>query len=297
MIIPLLFGFGGGLILIVLGLGYKYASVVKSRAGAYGSIFTAIAFLVCIAYSLLEPSAWGDARLWQIGIGMGVIFSTCIGLYTRANRIGPVSVSWVVINLASIVAIVLSIVVFKEPFFPRSDLLILALFLGMILFLYRGMKGDAKEGSGAIHPLFWPLILVSLVLNGIFIFLLKVKEHCFPDGSSGATMAICFGTACALITVTHVTMCCLRRETPWRRHDVKAGLLTGLGAGFGNVLVLGAMSLPAVVILPISQGIPMIGGVIAMAILYRERFNAAKVISLVLALGVLLLTIFRKTSL
>jgi drug/metabolite transporter (DMT)-like permease len=293
MIIPLFFSFAGGLALVVLGLGYKHASVKESRAGAYGSIFTGTAFAIGAVYSLFEASAWTDWRLWAIGGGMGMVYATCVGIFTRANQIGPVTVSWVVINLSTILAIALSMVFLKEKFL-WVDIPIVVLFAGMIFVLNVGMRDGANTSKGGAHPLFWPLILSVFALNGFYIFMMKIKAGFFPDNSNGATMAICFGAAGVLMLSAHVIGGRRRPGEPlWRRDDVVAGLLTGVGAGFGNVLIVQGMTLPSVVVYPISQGIPLIGGVVAMAIFYRERFNRAKVASLLIAIVVLFLTIVR----
>ena len=295
MLIPLLFAFTGGFLLIILGLGYKHASVVKSRAGSYGSIFMGLAFLIAFAYSFFEDSAWADPRLWRIGLTTGAIFVACIGLYTRANLLGPPSTSWVVINLSCVLAIVLSVAFIPHEHFLWIDTAIIALFIAMIFALHAGMKENAHATQERIHPLFWPLVLTVFALNSVYLFLMKVKEEHFPSvkGNNGATLAICFGSAGAVMVIYHLIAYHRRKEIPWRKDDLIAGVMTGASAGFANILLLKAMDLPAVVVYPICQGIPLIGGVIAMTLIYRERFNLAKVISLLLALATLLLAIFR----
>jgi len=296
MLLSLLFAFLGGSSLIILGLGYKHASVVKSHAWSYGSVFMGIAALITLSYSFFENSAWCDWRLWAIGLAMGVTFVLCIGLYTRANLLGPPSTSWVVLNLSCLPAIALA-VAFRLPGerFVWLDGLIIALFVGMILALHAGMKENAKVTQERIHPLFWPLVLATFAFNSVYLFLLKLKNLPFPTegGNNGATLAICFGSAGIVVALYHLVSCHRRKEIPWRKDDIVAGAMTGLGAGMGNILILKAMSLPTVVVLPITQGIPIIGGVIAMALIYRERFNRAKAISVLLALATLLLAIFR----
>jgi len=295
MLLPIVFAFTGGLLLIILGLGYKHASVVKSRAGSYGTVFMGLAFLIAFAYSLFEKSSWGDWRLWAIGLAAGAIFVTCVGLFTWANRIGPPSTSWVVINLSCVLGIVLSVAFLPGERFRPIDTLIIALFVGMLFTLHAGMKPAAAAAAERVSLLFWPLVLTVFALNGTHLFLMKIKDAQLPsaEGDNGATLAICYGSAGIAMLARHLLDCRRRGEAPWRRGDVVAGLMTGFGAGLGNIFLLKAMSLPAVVVLPICQGVPMIGGVIAMALVYRERFNLAKVISLLLALATLLLAIFR----
>ena len=295
LLIPLLCVVSAGLAFTVLGLGYKYASVVKSRAGSYGSVFAGAACCVGLARSLFEASAWGDWRLWILGASFGLAFTLCFTLFTHANRIGPVAVSWVMLNLSSLMAIALTVVFFNEPA-RWVDIPILALFTGMILLLNAGSRAPAKDGAKTAAGLvFWLCALAAFCLNGLGLFIWKIKGNTFPTGSNGAVLAVSFGLAAVLLTAFHVAGG--RRNRPheplWRREDVKAGLMTGVCAAVGNVFLLGAMSLPAMVVYPLSQGVPMVGGVVAMAVFFRERFNTAKTASLLLSVVVLLLALFR----
>jgi len=54
-----------------------------------------------------------------------------------------------------------------------------------------------------------------------------------------------------------------------------------------------AMSLPSIVVFPITQGIALIGGIVLMALIYKERINIFKVVGIILGLAVLLQSIFR----
>ncbi len=294
MNLPLLFAFTSAVFLILLALGYKHASVVKSPVGAYGSILAGIAFLITFGYSFFETSAWSDPRLWGIGLAAGALFIACIWLYTLANQVGPPSTSWPVLNLSCIVAIVLSVAILPGERFVWIDALIIAFFAGMIVVLNAGMKADNQATQSRVHPLFWPLVLTAFTLNGVFLFVLKIKEAAFPAGNNGATLALCYGSTGVALALCHLITCRRRNTIPWRGQDVAAGLMAGAGAGLGNIFVLKAMSLPAVVVLPICLGLPLIGGVVAMTLLYRERFNRAKVISLFIIVALLLLTIFRE---
>jgi len=296
MVIPILFVIASGLSFTVLGLGYKYASVVKARTGAFGSVFAGAACCIGLARSLFETSAWGDWRLWALGLSFGLAFTLCFMLFTHANKIGPVSVSWVMLNLSSLMAIALSIGIFKEPS-RWVDIPIVVLFIGMILLMNAGMREPAKDGAKtAASPLFWPCAIVAFGLNGLCLFIWKIKDQTIPEGSSGAILAISFGLAAVLLTVFHAVTTLRRqpREPLWRKEDAIAGLITGTCAVVGNIFLLGGMSLPAMVAYPISQGLPMVGGVVAMAIFFHERFNKAKTASLALSVVVLLLTIFRE---
>jgi len=297
MMIPLLCVIAAGLAFTILGMGYKYASVVKSRAGSYGSVFAGVACLIGLARSCFEEmSVWGDWRVWVFGASFGIGFTLSFTFFTRANKIGPVSVSWVVLNLSTLMAIALTMVFFKEP--PRwVDIPIIVLFTGMIMLLNAGMRAPAKDGAKpAASPFFWPCAILAFAFNGLCLFIWKVKDNTIPTGGNGAILAVSFGLAAVLLTAFHVASGrrCHAHEPLWRKEDAIAGLITGTCAVVGNIFLLGGISLPAMVAYPISQGLPMVGGVVAMAVFFHERFNTAKTASLALSVVVLLLTIFRE---
>jgi multidrug transporter EmrE-like cation transporter len=54
-----------------------------------------------------------------------------------------------------------------------------------------------------------------------------------------------------------------------------------------------AISLPAIVVFPVAQGIALIGGVVLMALIYKERINKFKVIEAILGLMVIIQAVFR----
>ena len=74
----------------------------------------------------------------------------------------------------------------------------------------------------------------------------------------------------------------------------KAGALTGLSNSIGTIFYLGAMSLPAPVVFPLSASIALLGGVILTTRVYGEMFDLYKIIAMAMGLVALLLAIFRE---
>jgi drug/metabolite transporter (DMT)-like permease len=74
----------------------------------------------------------------------------------------------------------------------------------------------------------------------------------------------------------------------------KAGGLTGLSNSIGTIFYLGAMSLPAPVVFPLSSSIALLGGVVLTTRVYGEKFDLYKTIAMVMGFIALLLAIFRE---
>lgn len=82
----------------------------------------------------------------------------------------------------------------------------------------------------------------------------------------------------------------------WKIHlaEWKAGTLTGLSNSIGTIFYLGAMSLPAPVVFPLSSSIALLGGVILTTRVYGEKFDLYKIVAMAMGLIALLLAIFRE---
>jgi hypothetical protein len=90
------------------GLGYKMAERRQCRSSVFIFVFavTGGAFAGMKAFS--ETTVWLDPKLWALGIAMGLLFDLAIYFIMQANRLGPASVSWTVLNLGLLVPIFLS---------------------------------------------------------------------------------------------------------------------------------------------------------------------------------------------
>jgi multidrug transporter EmrE-like cation transporter len=74
---------------------------------------------------------------------------------------------------------------------------------------------------------------------------------------------------------------------------VKWGIMLGVAISVTQILMQAAMNLPAVIAFPLIQGLSLMGGVMLMSWLYREKFNRHKTIGVFLGLTVIVLSVFR----
>ena len=275
-----------GACFVLLGFSYKLASARGCRAMPFAASFLATAMLLAAGRALCEPTQWADPRLWLLGVFNGVMLFVALTLVVLANRLGPASVSWMIVNLSLLIPIMLAAMTLGEGFVP-NDLLLLVAFALMLTALRHGV---ADEQGGRAAPAFWPLLGALYITNGLFQYGCKVKEAWFHGANTGGLAMIYFGTGMLLALAAHAA----RGGGRFRRAELLTGIQAGLFAGLGNQLQLGAMSLPAIVVYPLGQGISLTGGVALTALLYHEKLTRGKVIGFVLSLVVLLLAVLRE---
>lgn len=69
--------------------------------------------------------------------------------------------------------------------------------------------------------------------------------------------------------------------------------MLGGSIGVTQILMQAAMGLPAVIVFPLVQGLSLLGGVLLLSLIYREKFNWAKLAGVGFGLAVIVLSILR----
>lgn len=287
---PLLLSILSGVAFVVLGLAYKLADQGRCRAVPFATAFLLIAAGVSAAGCLLfRNNTWHSPVLWGMGLGMGIILFLGIALVALTNRLGPASVTWTVLNLGLLLPVLLAPVLFREPLL-WVDAILITLFVLMLLAFARGM-GAAGEIIPGRAPLFWILVFLLFLNNGVFLTVQKLKFQWFHDANSTALPLLLYtsGALAGLLTY-HLR----GGRRPFTREEWRAGALAGAASSLGILCFLGSVSLPAMVTFPISQGIALLGGVVATKLVFGERFNLFKTLGLALGVAVLLACVFRE---
>jgi hypothetical protein len=271
------------------GLGYKMAERWQCRTSVFIFVFaiTGGAFAGIKAFS--EATLWLDPKLWILGIAMGLLFELAIYFIMQANRLGPASASWTVLNLGLLVPI------FVSPFIVDETLLwldpiIVAMFILMLLMFSRGMKntGEVVQGRHKLHIL---MLLGIFVAQGFFLLGSKIKYALFNDANSAAlTFIVYLSGAMAVLLVVYST----QKRLTLLGSELKAGAITGICNSIGVILLLIAMSLPSTIVFPLSASIALLGGVFLTSLVYGEKINRMKTIGVMLGLMALILAIFRE---
>lgn len=287
---PIVFTVVSGFCFSALGLCYKTASARACRATPFAVVFSAVAAGISLVATGWQPTNWLDSRLWVMGVGVGICWYLAILAIIYANLWGPATISWVVVNLSLLVPIGMAPLLFHEPLY-LVDFGVLALFILMLLAFARGMAEGGESQQIRVLP--FVLVLTGLFfINGLALIMSKVKQDVFHESNSAAYMAIFYGTCAIIGTLVHLLGA--RKRTAFTREEWRVGALAGLCSSFGVLLLLLAMSLPTVVVYPVSQGLALIGGVFLTKFIYREHFTLYKWLGVAFGLAVLLTAVCRE---
>jgi hypothetical protein len=271
------------------GLGYKIAERWQCRSSVFILVFAITGGAFAGIKSFFETTVWLEPKLWLLGIAMGLLFDLAIYFIMQANRLGPASASWTVLNLGLLVPIFVSPFIVDETVL-WLDPIIVALFILMLLMFARGMKntGEADKGRHRLHIL---MLLGIFFAQGLFLLGNKIKYVLFNDANTaGLTFIVYLSGAVAVLLVIYTT----QKRLTLLGSELKAGAITGICNSLGVILLLSGMSLPSTIVFPLSASIALLGGVFLTSLVYGERLNRMKTIGVMLGLMALILAVFRE---
>lgn len=220
---------------------------------------------------------------------MGLLFDLAIYFIMQANRLGPASVSWTVLNLGLLVPIVVSPYIIDEAVL-WVDPIIVVLFVLMLLMFARGMQtsGEVDKGHGKLHIF---MLLGLFFAQGLYLLGNKIKYALFDNSNTaGLTFIVYLSGATAVLVVISVT----QKRLNFLKGELKAGGITGICNSLGTILLLSAMSLPSTIVFPMSASIALLGGVFLTSLIYGERINRMKSIGVMLGVMALILAVIRE---
>lgn len=271
------------------GLGYKMAERWQCRSSVFILVFAITGGAFAGIKALSETTVWFEPKLWLLGIAMGLLFDLAIYFIMQANRLGPASVSWTVLNLGLLVPIFISPFIVDEAVL-WLDPIIVVLFILMLLMFARGMKntGEVVKGRQKLHIL---MLLGIFFAQGLFLLGNKIKYALFNDANTaGLTFIVYLSGATAVLLVIYTT----QKRLTFLGSELKAGAITGICNSLGVILLLSAMGLPSTIVFPLSASIALLGGVFLTSLIYGERLNQMKTIGVMLGLMALILAVFRE---
>ncbi len=276
----------------VMSIGYKLAEVRMCRVPAFGLAFSGSAALLTLGVALCGHPAWGDWRLWALGVGSGVLFMPAMFMVVHAFRAGSAAVAWTLLNLSLLIPILLAPMLFHEPLL-LVDLASLLAFLLMLGAFAWGMDPADPHRPGTHPARFAIIVTVLFCINGFFQLLQKVESMCFHTNADAAGFSAIFYTTGALLAL--LTLLIQTRRVHLTRDEAQAGVIGGVCSATGVLLMLFSLGgvLPAIVVLPVAQGLALIGGVAVAVRVFAERLNGYKLAGLALGVVVLLLAAFR----
>ena len=284
---PLLCAIGSGLSTAIVAVTIKGAEHHDCPPSRFSAITLTIAGVISLVVAGTQPGAWSDYRLWILGAIMGLLYYTSTVMMVRANHLGPPSLPWTLANLALIVPVALAALFLKERL-QLIDGISLAAFGGMLLAFMRSSarKGEIAAGHRAALVLLLALVFLT---NGFIMFGFKLSSLLPAMVNTSALPAIIYGTGCLAAWLNEYR----KPQRAFRLKELYMGGGAGIGIGASAFLILLAMQLPAMVVFPVVQGISLVGGIFATALIYREHLNRWKIAGIILGLAVILLSVWR----
>lgn len=285
---PLVAAIVSGVAYAVLGTLYKGVTATGARLYAFLGVFMGIGAIVTGICTAFHPTTWGDPRLYLFGLGGGMLTVVSIQSVIRASGLGPASIVWTISNLALILPVALSPLLFHEPL-TLVDFGTLALFAVMLSLFAQNLRTQGEIHAGNL-AVFIGLLALAFCADGFNMVAIKYKELCFGVANSAAipmlsfALGACFARGMYLRTYGAV---------PLSRAEWVLGAGAGLACSVGILGLFGAMSLPVVIALPVVKGLSLGGAVLLYFVLFRERCLPLKLVGLTLGALVLALSIFR----
>lgn len=272
------------------GLGYKSAERWRCRSLEFTLVFAITGGAFAGIRTLFENTIWLDPKLWLLGITMGFLFDLAIFFIMQANRLGPASVSWTVLNLGLLVPIFVSPFIMNEAVLWLVDPIIVVLFILMLLMFAWGMEntGEIDKRNQKQHIL---TLLGIFFAQGVFLLGSKIKYLLFNNSNTAAlTFIVYLSGAVAVLLVVYTK----RKRFSLLGSELKAGTVTGVCNSIGVILLLSAMSLPSTIVFPLSASIALLGGIFLTSLTYGEKLNRMKATGVLLGMMALFLGIFRE---
>jgi len=260
----------------VFGQSYKYSVVRGYRAGW-------VCFLSYCASGLLALVAEGasDAAIgWPtvaLGAALGLASSVAQVTFFRAVQRGPLSTSYAIVALSTLVPTVASILFWRE----QPSLLQVMAIIGAIIAVALMQEFDL---SGGPQPWAWGgWVGLSFLASGMTGVAMKMFTTLCPDTQRGAFLLVSYVVASAMTAPLVIGSRPARREAA-------VGLVRGSAILLANVLLLKALAvLPGYLVFSCYGAGIIAVNVLLAVLLWRERPRGRAVPGIVLAVTAIVL--------
>lgn len=260
----------------VYGQSYKYSVVHGYRAGWV----CFLAYCVSGLLALLSARAGGAAVGWvalALGAGLGLASSVAQVTFFRALQHGPLSTSYAIVALSTLVPTVASILFWREQ---PSGLQLVAI-IGAIVAVALMQEFDLKGGP---QPWAWGgWVGLSFLASGMTGVAMKMFSALCPDSQKGMFLLVSYVVAGALTAPLVIG------SRPTRR-EAAVGLVRGSTILLANVLLINALAvLPGYLVFSCYGAGIIAVNVIGALLLWHERPRRRALPGIVLAIAAIVL--------
>ncbi|HEU5123651.1 MAG TPA: EamA family transporter [Verrucomicrobiae bacterium] len=230
--------------------------------------------------------------IW-IGVAGGALSSLALFAFQAGLKYGKISTSWLLLNLATSVPIVLSIFLFGEKLnWGKGAGLILV--LAAVLMMWSDKKlemqaaGVDKAPAETRSKSRWlPLMLLAFVLQGLAAASQKTLVEAGAGDHVWQFYVVLYWTGFAVMALLSV----MRESLPNRREFATA-LVMAVCSVLGNISITSAMnSVKGVVAYPVSNGGSLTLVVLAGVLFFREKIHPVGIAGIVCGIGAILVLV------
>jgi drug/metabolite transporter (DMT)-like permease len=228
-----------------------------------GNYFTAS--LIALVLLIFSESAKFSIETLLFGIGLGLLFVLSFFAFAKAISYAGTGLATTSSRLSVIIPILLSIIMYNE--LPNKFHLIGFLFtLVTFVFFYFSVKGNHKEGTGALKYLFLIAVFVGIGLND---FSMKIFKSWRSEQEQPFFVLFIF-----LSAFVYSSAYIIFKKIKIIPNTAIWGVILGIPNVFSTIFLLGALSLlPAILVYPtINVGIIVFTTLLAF-IIWKEKLN------------------------
>lgn len=275
-----------------VALAAKAAEHRGCRPAPFSLISFAVAGVVAFGTTFGTATAWGDWRLWVFGTVMGALYLVAIATILCANRSWPPSLVWSTANMSFVLPVMLSTLFLGEPLCWLDAVIVAGVAVMLAGLAEPGGSGGVAGGDPSSHVSArqrWICLVIVFASNGAIMLGFKLFGVLLPGHSSASLVTAIYGSGAVMALSAQACS----GKVGISRREFGLGLGGGGAMGLSALAMLAAMQLPAAAAFPVIQGTSLAGGVLACALVFRERLTQRKLAALTVGLGSMVLTAWR----
>ncbi|HEX3717240.1 MAG TPA: EamA family transporter [Verrucomicrobiae bacterium] len=287
--------FAGLIAFGMLGIFHKVADHPQCRPKMiavilffWGGILTAVYTAIANPRGLVFPRT-----VLLIGSFGGVVAALALFLFQTGLKYGKISTSWLIINLATCVPILLSIFLFGEKL-NLGKITGMALALTAVIMLWWDKRTDLvkagidADGNRRLDAAKWlPLMMLAFLGQGLATSSQKALVEAKQGDYVWQFYIVLYSCGFLVMLIPSI-----RREAWPNRREIATGLIMALCSVIGNVSITMALkNVRGVVAYPISNGGSLTLVVLAGVLFFKERLHPVGIAGVICGISAILVLV------
>lgn len=280
----------------LLGIFHKVADHPQCRPKIIAVILLFWGGVLATAYTAAfdEHGLKFSREVLLIGSLGGVIAAMALFVFQTGLKFGKISTSWLIINLATAVPVILSVLLFGERM-NVGKIAGLGLVFAAIVMMWWDKRIDLDKeaasgpGSAKSDKAKWlPLMLLAFLGQGLAMSSQKLLVEAGAGKYAWQFLIVLYWSGFLVMVLMS-----LMRETWPNRRELLTGLAMAVCSVIGNVSITKAMAhVPAVVAYPVGNGGTLTLVVLAGVLFFRERIHRVGLAGIICGVSAILVLVW-----